>query len=74
MPITRIVGFVLIAVGLVSVLYGGISWTRQKTVVDIGPIQARTEERRTLPVPPLLGGAILVAGVILVVAPVRRRA
>ena len=70
----RIIGIVLIALGVVSLIWGGISWTRQKTVIDIGPLQARAEEREHIPLPPVLGGLAFVAGVILVLAPERRRA
>ncbi len=61
----RIVGLVLVIVGLVSLLWGGISWTRERTVVDIGPIEARTQERETIPLPPILGGVALAAGAVL---------
>ena len=61
----RIVGLVLVIVGLVSLLWGGISWTRERTVVDIGPIEARTQERETIPLPPILGGVTLAAGAVL---------
>jgi hypothetical protein len=61
----RIVGLVLVVVGLVSLLWGGISWTRERTVVDIGPIEARTQERETIPLPPILGGVALAAGAVL---------
>ena len=70
----RIIGLVLVIVGLVSVLWGGISWTREKTIVDIGPIQARSQERETIPLPPILGGVALVAGAILLLTPSRTRA
>jgi hypothetical protein len=56
---------VLVIVGLVSLLWGGISWTRERTVVDIGPIEARTQERETIPLPPILGGVALAAGAVL---------
>ena len=69
----RIVGLVLVIVGLISLLWGGISWTRGKTIVDIGPIQARSQERETIPLPPIVGGVALVAGVILLVAKERSR-
>jgi uncharacterized membrane protein HdeD (DUF308 family) len=69
----RIIGIVLIALGLVSLAWGGITWTREKTVIDIGPLQARAEERERIPLPPALGGVALIAGVILLVAPERRR-
>jgi UPF0716 family protein affecting phage T7 exclusion len=69
----RIVGLVLVIIGLVSLFLGGISWTREKTIVDIGPIQARSQERKTLPLPPILGGVMLAAGAILLVIPGRSR-
>jgi len=70
----RIVGLVLVIIGLVSLLWGGISWTREKTIVDIGPIEARSQERETIPLPPIVGGLALVAGTILLVVRERSRA
>lgn len=69
----RIVGLVLVIVGLISLLWGGISWTREKTIVDIGPIEARSQERETIPLPPIVGGIALVAGAILLVVRERTR-
>ena len=69
----RIVGLILVIVGLVSLLWGGISWTRERTVVDIGPIEARTQERETIPLPPILGGVALAAGAVLLVMRERTR-
>ena len=70
----RIVGLVLVIIGLVSLLWGGIFWTREKTIVDIGPIQARSQERESIPLPPILGGVALAAGVLLLFIPSRSRA
>jgi hypothetical protein len=70
---TRIVGMILIVVGLVGLLFGGIGWTREKTVVDLGPIQAKTTEHKSIPIPPVAGGLVLAAGVVLMVLPFRRR-
>src|SRR5687768_13641059 len=69
----RIVGLVLVIIGLVSLLWGGISWTREETIVDIGPIEARSQERETIPLPPIVGGLALVAGAILLVVRERSR-
>jgi UDP-N-acetylmuramyl pentapeptide phosphotransferase/UDP-N-acetylglucosamine-1-phosphate transferase len=63
----RILGFVLIAVGLVALLYGGVSWTKRDKVVDVGPIQVTKENHERLPIPPIAGGLMLTAGVVLVV-------
>jgi UDP-N-acetylmuramyl pentapeptide phosphotransferase/UDP-N-acetylglucosamine-1-phosphate transferase len=63
----RILGFALIVVGLVALLYGGISWTKRDKVVDVGPIEVTRENHERLPIPPIAGGLVLVAGVVLVV-------
>ena len=73
MSATRIAGFVLIVLGLTGVLWGGISWNREKTVVDVGPFKATTQKRETIPIPPVAGAVALVAGVVLLVLPGRRR-
>jgi hypothetical protein len=73
MPARKIVGLVLVAIGMISLLWGGISWTHEETVVDLGPIEARARERETIPLPPLLGGVALAAGAILVLVPSGRR-
>ena len=44
---------------------GGLSWTRNKTIVNAGPIELTATERESLPIPPLVGGVLLVAGVAL---------
>jgi hypothetical protein len=69
----RIAGVVLIVIGLIGVLYGGISWTKEKTVIDVGPLKAQTEEHKMIPIPPVVGGIALVAGIVLLVLPARKR-
>jgi len=73
MNAARIAGMVLIAIGLIGLIWGGISWTDEKTVVDLGPIEARAEEQKTIPITPIVGGIALVAGIVLLVVPGRRR-
>jgi hypothetical protein len=70
----HIVATLLIVIGLVSLLMGGFSWTKEKTVLDIGPIEATTREHKTLPIPPVVGGLVLAAGVLLLVVRPRQRA
>jgi hypothetical protein len=69
----RVIGAILVVVGLIGLFAGGFSWTEEKTVLDIGPIEATAEERKTLPIPPWAGGLALAAGVILLIAPMRSR-
>lgn len=70
----RIFGFVLIVIGLIGLIYGGITWTQREEVLDLGPIEVSRQERETIPLPPIVGGVCLVAGVLLIVAEGRRRA
>jgi uncharacterized membrane protein YidH (DUF202 family) len=61
----KIVGIVLIALGVIALAYGGISYTREKKVLDIGPIQATQKTHETIPLPPVLGVVAIVGGVVL---------
>jgi hypothetical protein len=61
----QVFGVLLIVVGFASLLLGGISWTRERTVLDLGPIEATTQERETIPIPPVVGGLLLAGGVVL---------
>ncbi len=61
-------GIVLIIVGLVFLIWGGISYTTRDKVLDVGPIHASVERKHNVALPPLAGGAVLIAGVLLVVA------
>jgi uncharacterized membrane protein YidH (DUF202 family) len=62
----KIIGILLIVFGLAGITYGGISWTRPKTVVDAGPIKVKADKRESLPISPIAGVVCLVAGVVLV--------
>jgi len=63
-----ILGIALMAIGLLALAYQGFSYTTQKKVVDIGPIQATKEVHHTVPLPPILGAVALLGGVIVVVS------
>lgn len=63
MKTRQVVAILLIVIWLVSLIGGGVSWTREETVLDLGPIEATTRERETIPVPPILGGLLLAGGV-----------
>jgi len=69
----RIVGIVLIVIGLISLALGGISYTTKEKVVDIGPIEATAERHKTIPLPPLLGGLALTGGLVLLVVGAKKR-
>ena len=69
----RIVGIVLIVIGVISLAVGGISYTSREKVLDVGPLEATTETEKSIPLPPLLGGLALAGGVVLLIAGSRKR-
>jgi hypothetical protein len=68
MKTATIAGIVLLIVGAIALAYQGISYTTQKKVVDIGPIHATRDETHRLPLPPILGGILLVTGIVLLIS------
>jgi hypothetical protein len=72
MKASMIVGILLIVLGVVALGYEGISYTTREKVVDIGPLQASVEKKKTIPLSPVLGGAALLGGIVLVIAGARR--
>ena len=62
---TKLLGIVLIILGVVAFAYQGITYTTQEKVLDIGPLKATVEKEKTIPLPPLVGGAALIGGIVL---------
>ncbi|CAN5863254.1 hypothetical protein BH24GEM1_BH24GEM1_10960 [soil metagenome] len=67
-----IVGIILIVIGVVGFALGGFSFTQKEKVVDLGPIEATADDKKTVPIPPLLAGLALVGGLVLVVTSARK--
>ena len=63
----RTIGIILIVLGVIGLLWGGISWTTQETVADLGPIEVNQEERETLPLPPVAGAVLVIAGAVVLI-------
>ncbi|MCC7009532.1 MAG: DUF3185 domain-containing protein [Acidobacteria bacterium] len=64
----KIVGILLVVLGIVGLVWGGVRWTTRDTVVDAGPLQITKDEHKALPLSPIASGIILAAGVALIVA------
>ena len=67
-----VLAIVLIAIGVVSLAYQGITYTTREKVLEVGPIKATAEKEKTIPLPPILGGLALAGGVVLLVVGARR--
>jgi hypothetical protein len=69
----RIAAIALIVLGIIALLYGGITYTKREKILDVGPIEATAETRETIPLPPVLGVLAIVGGIALFVVEGRKR-
>lgn len=72
MKTTAVIGIVLIVLGIISFAYQGITYTKREKVIDLGPIEATAERKKTIPLPPILGGLLIVGGIVLLVTGSRK--
>jgi hypothetical protein len=68
MKTAPMIGVILVILGVLALAYQGITYTTQKQVLDIGPIQATETEHKTIPLPPIIGAIALVGGIVLLVS------
>ena len=73
MNATTVVGIVLIVLGVIALAYQGITYTRTERVVDLGPLKVEAQREKTIPLPPVLGGVAVAAGVVLLIVGSRSR-
>jgi hypothetical protein len=64
----KIAGIVLIAVGILGLVYGGFSYTKETHEAKIGSLEMSLKDSETVNVPVWAGvGAIVVGGILLLV-------
>ncbi len=74
MKSTSVAGILLVVLGALALAYQGINYTRREKILDIGPIHATQDTQEHIPLPPILGGLALVAGVALLLVGARQKA
>lgn len=67
-----IVGVVLIVLGILGFIFGGISFTKDEKVADLGPLEIEKQEKQSIPVTPIASGIAVVAGIVMVIAGSRK--
>lgn len=70
----KTIGFALVVLGILALIYGGVSYSRQRTVLEVGSFKATATEQRNVPLSPIVGGIALISGILLLVVPRRRLA
>jgi len=67
-----LLGIALIVLGVVAFAYQGITYTTRENVINLGPLQASVDTKKTIPLSPLLGGLALAGGFVLVIVGTRK--
>ncbi len=67
------VGILLIVLGALVLIYQGINYTREKSVLDVGSVHLTAETHERIPLPPIVGGLALAGGVVLLVMGARNK-
>ncbi|MDN3671117.1 hypothetical protein QWY93_18065 [Echinicola jeungdonensis] len=60
----KILGVVLIVLGIIMFIITGVSYTTEEKIIDAGPIQLSTEKEKDINWPPYAGGISIAAGII----------
>jgi hypothetical protein len=63
-PVT-LVGIALIILGVLALAYQGITYTTREKVIDLGPLQASVDKKKSIPLSPIVGAVALAGGVAL---------
>lgn len=73
MNATKGIAFALMLAGVLSLMYGGFSYTRETHQATIGPIELSVTNKERVNIPLWAGvGAILAGGALLVIGGTRR--
>jgi drug/metabolite transporter (DMT)-like permease len=72
MSAVKIVGIVLIVAGVLGLLYGSFSYTKETHQAKIGPLELKVKEKETVNVPTWAGVAAIVIGGVLLVVPLKK--
>jgi len=67
-----VIGVVLIVLGVIALGHQWFTYTKQDTLIDLGPIHATEEHQHTVLIPPIVGVACIIGGVVLVVFGARK--
>ncbi len=63
----KIAGIILIALGILAFCYQYIPITETKHDAQLGPIDISHQETHDVPIPPIAGGVMLIAGIAVLV-------
>ena len=72
MNVLKIIGIVLLAVGILSLVYKGFTYTSETHDAKLGPIELQVKEKDRVAIPTWAGVVLVVGGAVLLLVPGRR--
>jgi hypothetical protein len=63
----KTVAVILLVAGVLALLYGGFSYTKDTTAVKLGPLELSVKEKQTVNIPVWAGIGAIAVGVLLLV-------
>jgi hypothetical protein len=72
MNTTTIIGIILIVLGVAGLIYGGITYTTSKDIMDVGSMHVQVDQHKQIPLSPIAGAAAVAVGVVLMLFGRRR--
>ena len=70
---TLILGVALLIMGAAILGYRQFTYQSRETVLEIGPIKATAERTKTVPMPPIIGWALIAGGAAVLVFSARSK-
>jgi len=68
----RILGIVLVVVGILMFVFKGINFKTEKTVLDVGPLKVDKKENNRVAWPEYAGGILIIAGIVCIIIPAKK--
>ena len=68
----KLVGVALIVLGVIALVYQGITYTTRDKIIDVGPLKAEVKREKTIPLSPLFGVAAVAGGIVFLLVAGRR--
>ena len=68
----KIIGGILLVVGIIMLIWTGFSYTKREKVVDAGPVHISADKEKSVNWPPYAGGILVIGGIVLLVASGKR--
>ena len=69
---TKLFGVALIVLGVIALVYQGISYKSKEKLFDVGPFKAEVSTQKTIPLSPVLGVVAVAGGIALLIFTGRR--